>query len=219
MGVEQRRRVQIKPIVNTRADGVGTVTGYAAVFYDANDTGTEYRLWSDMVERIRPGAFDRAIREDDVRALFNHDPNQVVGRNRAGTLRLLVDARGLKYEIDPPDTQAGRDLVTSLKRGDIDGSSFSFVPLKTTWEEVRDAVTGTVTAIRWIDEAQLYDVGPVTFPAYTGTAASARNDEDTSGVRDEFEAWRRAVGQPPDSDLVAIALADMDMILADCDEE
>jgi uncharacterized protein len=216
MAAEQRRLVGIKPTVNSRADGVGTVSGYAAVFYDANDKGTEYRLWSDMVERIRPGAFDRAIREDDVRALFNHDANQVLGRTSAGTARLSVDARGLRYEIDPPDTQAGRDLVTSLKRGDIDGSSFSFVPLKTTWEEQRDATTGKMTYIRWIDEAQLYDVGPVTFPAYESTEASARSDGPPDDLRDELATWRRGVGQPlRDADEIALAVATMEMTEGD----
>ena len=69
------------------------ITGYGAVFYDPNDPGTEFRIWDDMVERIMPGAFDRAIREDDVRSFFNHDENIILGRNRSApaTLALSVE--------------------------------------------------------------------------------------------------------------------------------
>ena len=59
---------------------------------------------------IAPGAFRKTIQESDVRALFNHDPNFVLGRNKAGTLRLYEDGDGLGYEVDLPDTQAARDV-------------------------------------------------------------------------------------------------------------
>src|SRR5689334_2288993 len=80
------------------------ISGYAAVFYDGSP-GTEYQMWQGFSERIMPGAFDRCIREGhDVRALFNHDPNYPLGRTSAGTCRLSIDKRGLKYEIDPPNS-------------------------------------------------------------------------------------------------------------------
>src|SRR5215475_2335681 len=74
-------------------------TGFAAVFYKDGDPDTEYQLYPDLVERIAPGAFDRAVREDDVRGLMNHDPNLLLGRTAAGTLKLSADATGLRYEI------------------------------------------------------------------------------------------------------------------------
>lgn len=95
------------------------ITGYAAVFNTRSAL-----LFGSFVEEIAPGAFDDVL-GDDVRALFNHDPNFVLGRTRSNTLRLEVDSRGLAYTIDPPDTQTVRDLVlTPLKRGDVTGSSF-----------------------------------------------------------------------------------------------
>jgi uncharacterized protein len=169
---------ELKPEIRARSDGKRTISGYGAVFYDADDTGTEYRLWEDVVERIMPGAFDRAMKEDDVRSLFNHDSNIVLGRTKSGTLRLSVDAVGLRYEIDAPDTQLVRDqVIAPLERGDVDGSSFMFVPTRTAW--IEEAKEGRTLYIRQIEEVELSEVGPVTFPAY---------ESSTSGVRSSLEA-------------------------------
>jgi uncharacterized protein len=164
-----------------------TLEGYASVYYDASEPATEYWLWDDMVERIMPGAFDRAVREDDVRALFNHDPSWILGRSTSSTLGLLLDAVGLRYTITVPDTSAGRDVVESVRRGDVSGSSFAFVPIRTTWiEETRGEGDQRRTIwIRQIEEVQLYDVGPVTYPAYDGSTASARSRSGRILSRDE----------------------------------
>ena len=82
------------------------IEGYAAVFYDGTER-TEFRLGPNMVERIHPGAFDEAFRDDDVVALFNHDQSLIIGRRSAGTLRLSLDARGARYEIDEGETTIG----------------------------------------------------------------------------------------------------------------
>jgi HK97 family phage prohead protease len=143
------------------------ITGYAAVFNKPAQIMTRFQ------EVIRPGAFDRALKEkQDVRALFNHDDNQVLGRSKSGTLRMSVDSKGLKYEIDPPDTQLGRDLVTSIRRGDIDGSSFAFIVRGQKWNETtKDGVT---TYLREITDCDLMDVSPVTYPAYEQTSVAVR---------------------------------------------
>jgi HK97 family phage prohead protease len=172
--------------VETREGGKRAIVGYAAVFYDASDPGTEYRLWDDVVERIMPGAFDRAAREDDVRGLFNHNDSLMLGRTTAGTMRLSVDRRGLRYEIDPPDTTSARDLLQLLDRGDVTGSSFAFLPNDTSYREVDGVYVierNTVT---------LYDVGPVSFPAYTATEAAARSvtAEQAELLRREVQARR-----------------------------
>lgn len=169
-----------------RADEGPKITGYAAVFYDGTDA-TQYMLWDDMAERIMPTAFDRAVKEDDVRGLFNHDPNMLLGRTTAGTMRLSVDSKGLRYEIDPPDTAVGRDTATAIKRGDLSGSSFAFVPTETLIRE-QDGIT-----IREILAVELFDVGPVTFPAYESTSAGLRS-EGMDDLRREVEAWRAARG-------------------------
>lgn len=160
--------------VETRSneDGSKTIVGYAAVFNDFSHT-----FYDSWVERIMPGAFDDALKKSDVRALFNHDPNIVLGRSSAGTLRLTVDDVGLRYEIEPPETQTAQDLTVSIDRRDIDGSSFSFVAAETQWEELE--IDGRTLSVRNIVKFdQVFDVGPVTFPAYPTTEADLRSMED-----------------------------------------
>ena len=101
-----------EPNEETKPDALPDVIGYAAVYYDGTP-GTEYKLWDGFIERIAPGAFDRALKEDDVRCFFNHDPNWVLGSTGAEppTLQLSSDIVGLRYQVQPPPTQAGRDVV------------------------------------------------------------------------------------------------------------
>ncbi len=157
-------RTQVFPAefrVERRASGRALIVGHAAVF----DTPTEF-WWGDQ-EKIRGGAFKKTIRESDIRALFNHDPNFVLGRNRAGTLRLWEDETGLAVEIDAPDTQTIADLVLSpMERGDIDQMSFSFEVIKQEFEDIGDG-----RVLRTLVEVKLWDVAVVTFPQYPETDA------------------------------------------------
>ena len=178
---------EIEPVeLVTREDGGLTATGYAAVFYRQGNKGTQFDLWSGSVERIMPTAFDRAVAEgDDVRALFNHDPNQLLGRS-PDTLRLSVDKRGLKYEIDLPDTSTGRDVGVSLARGDLSGSSFAFQVEEETWRQEKKDLE-----VREVKSVRLFDVGPVTFPAYKATTSGVRGEE-LSEVRARRDTWHEA---------------------------
>jgi len=162
--------------------------GYGAVFHRDDDPGTEYELWDGAVERIAPDAFSEALsRPDDVRGLFNHDSDHLLGRLSANTLRLSADNKGLRYEIDLPDTQAGRDVATSIERGDLTGSSFAFVPEVVEWatEESRD--------VRTIRSVKLYDIGPVTFPAYGSSSAALRSIGQNDDAKAERELWHRSL--------------------------
>lgn len=172
-------------------DKLPKITGYAAVFYVPEDVGTEYKLFDNLVERIMPRAFNRALREkDNAAALFNHDPNQLLGRVASKTLRLSKDQRGLKYEVDPPDTSVGRDVVENIRRGDVTGSSFSFAVTDQKFvTDTRD--DGTSVDVREIHGVQLYDVAPVVFPAYGGTSTAVRAAaSDMTEVRSAYEAWK-----------------------------
>lgn len=158
--METRSLADPPRILRSKTDSP-VISGYAAVFYDGRPS-TEFRLGPQITERINRQAFDRAIREDDVRALFNHDSNLVLGRTPR-TLRLSVDKRGLRYEIDA-DTTLGRQVAQSIERGDISGSSFGF--------EVDDEhVEGSVRELRSV---KLYDISPVTYPAYEATETQVR---------------------------------------------
>lgn len=147
-----------------RADGdAPKLAGHAALFNTDADIGGYY------TERILPGAFAETIGKDDIRALFNHNPDYVLGRNKANTLSLSEDERGLAVEISPPDTQTARDLMVSIRRGDVNQMSFGFYTVDAEWktENGRD--------IRVLKTLQLFDVSPVTFPAYTHTDVSVRS--------------------------------------------
>jgi len=179
--------------VELREDGDGRkISGYGAVFYNADDEGTQFRLWEDAYERILPGAFDRAIAEDDVRSLFNHDVNIVLGRNTSGTLALSVDEVGLRYEITAPDTQLVRDQVVGpIERGDVSGSSFMFVPIRANWTD-EDSEDGRSVEVREVREVELWEVGPVVFPAYDASTSSLRQT-DIAEARSERDEWRAAM--------------------------
>jgi len=137
-------------------DGQPVIEGHAAVFNHKAD------IWG-FTEEVAPGAFTEAITRDDVRALFNHDPNYVLGRNRAKTLELREDAKGLFISNRPPDTQWARDLLVSIQRGDINQMSFGFRTIEDEWKTL-DSVPH-----RTIKKVELFDVSPVTFPAYPQT--------------------------------------------------
>jgi uncharacterized protein len=137
------------------------ISGYAAVFNSPTTIGD----W--FTETISPGAFSRAISDNvDVRALFNHDWNNVLGRVQNGTLRLSEDERGLKFEVDLPNTSLGRDLAESLSRGDINQCSFGFIPTVEEWDY------SVEPAKRTISEVELLEISVVSIPAYEDTEVS-----------------------------------------------
>ena len=175
--------------VELRDDGENgqTITGYAAVFHRPGDARTEYELWQGARERIIPGAFDDALKSDDVRALFNHDPSAVLGRKKAGTLRLSVDDIGLRYEVTPANTSTYKDVVELLKRGDVDGSSFQFRTIEDKWKREGNS------DIRELRKVQLLDVGPVSFPAYDGASSGVRSDEDAQDAKRSRDEWQANV--------------------------
>ena len=135
-------------------------------------------VYGKMRERIAPGFFDSAITAGaDVRLLFNHDPNFLLGRVSSGTLRIESDAIGLKIEATPPTSGALRDLVIApMERRDLTGASFSFTlaPGGDTWAKAADGVWE-----RTLTQAQdLFDVGPVAFPFYPDTSLAMRSLDD-----------------------------------------
>lgn len=172
--------------LETRETGHEDIIGLAAVFYDGSP-GSQFQLWDGCFERILPGCFDRALRDgDDVRALFNHEPNLILGRTGAGTLHLWADGRGLFYRISPPNCHYAKDLISSLRRGDVSGSSFAF--------RVEDGgeiwKAEGATTIREVRSVQLFDVSPATYPAYARTAAAV-SDIDAGKARAALARWRK----------------------------
>lgn len=146
-----------------------TIDGYASVF---DSWSEELGGNQPFRERVVKGAFEQTIQEDDIRALFNHDPNYVLGRNKSGTLTLEEDDKGLHVKIKPPNTQWAKDLLVSIKRGDITQMSFGFTVILDRWN-YEDG-----TDVRELLKVKLYDVSPVTFPAYTQTECGIRSLND-----------------------------------------
>ena len=157
-------RTLVEPVEFRAEEGVLRAGGYAARF------GKLSQNLGGFVERIAPGTFTKTLQEADIRALFNHDSNMVLGRNRSGTLRMEEDSTGLAYEVDLPDTTLGRDVANLLERGDISGSSFGFRVISDDWSETEDGFP-----LRTLTQVALRDVGPVTFPAYTDATSSLRS--------------------------------------------
>lgn len=160
-GVEHRM-CEISEIRTAEDDEGKHIEGYAAVFNKFSVPIRGFR------ERILPGAFKKTIKTEDIRALFNHDDNHVLGRNKAGTLELGEDKKGLFTRTTPPDTQWAKDLMVSIDRGDITGMSFQFVTIEDEWS------THDGNPLRSLKEVKLYDISPVTFPAYPDTSVSVR---------------------------------------------
>lgn len=175
----ETRSFKVEGLKIERRDGAAPkLVGHAAVFNSLSEDLGGFR------EQILPGAFADAIASDDVRALFNHDSNYVLGRNVSGTLRLAEDVRGLAIEIDLPDTPTIRDLVAApIERGDVSQMSFGFSVRPGGQDWAKDD-EGRV--VRSLKKLRLYDVSPVTFPAYRQTDVAVR----------ELRTWEKTIVPP-----------------------
>ena len=157
----ERRQFVAKGLEVRAGKGHSMIAGHAAVFNSLSEDLGGYR------EQIAPGAFAAAL-GGDVRCLFNHDPNLLLGRTLSGTLRLAEDKIGLAIECDLPDTAQARDLMELMKRGDITQMSFGFRVLNDVW------AMADGNPIRTLQAVELFDVSPVTFPAYPQTDVGMR---------------------------------------------
>lgn len=190
----EQRAYQIQDLDIGDTNGAPHIRGYAAVF---DTLSLPLNLWGPIPvrEKVRPGAFSKTLRESDIRALMNHDPNYVLGRNKSGTLALKEDAKGLAVDITPPDTQWARDLAVSMRRGDVNQMSFQFKSLRDEWEKGHDPTGGEV-ANHTLIEARLYDVSVVTFPAYPTTSAGMRDIWSAMAAEEENESEMESIGRP-----------------------
>jgi uncharacterized protein len=164
-------------VVETRADGRPVLTGYAVRYNTLSVDLGGFR------ETILPGAFDKVLNRQrgkgDVVALFNHDPNQLLGRTSSGTLELTSDDKGLRYSVVLPNTELGRTIGELVARSDLRGSSFAFTvePRGEQWAPGEDGKPRR--SIREV--SGLFDVSVVTHPAYPSST--------TSVARRSLEAW------------------------------
>ena len=146
-------------------DAGKTTSGYACLFDNVTSIGGYWQ------ERFAKNAFSKSLAERDVVALHSHDDGRPMGRMSRDTLRCSEDDIGLAFENDLPDTQDGRDLATSIERGDIEGMSFRFRARKEEWDETKDP------PMRTIIEADLMEITYTAFPAYPDTEVGMRSLE------------------------------------------
>ena len=172
------------------ADKETKIEGYPAMFDRfSEDLG-------GFVERIAPGAFRKTLRNGaDVRALWNHDHNYVLGRTKSGTLKLVEDKKGLRMVNRPPDTQWARDLMVSIGREDVTQMSFGFWVVDEEWKQRKGK-----PPIRTLKEVELVDVSVVTYPAYPDTEVALRSmekwqnrDVSANTVKIDPETFRESI--------------------------
>jgi HK97 family phage prohead protease len=174
----------------TGSDDEPTLEGHIAVFNQLSDDLGGFR------EKIAPGAFKESIAVHDIRALWNHDHDLVLGRNKADTLELKEDDVGLAFKNRPPLTTWFRDRLLSLKRGDVTGCSFGFFTDADEWGMAPDG-----TRVRTLLKVTLVEVSPgVTFPAYPQTDVAVRS----------MQAWIASQAPAPGSGQPDAAVVQME---------
>lgn len=210
-----RRTVRGAVVLRSAGDGLGEVAGHACVFDDLSENLGYFDEWYESVSK---SAFDAVLaKAPDVRALVNHDPNLLLARTTvrdgAGSLTLGVDVAGLTYRFVPTATSYAADLEENLRAGVVNQSSFAFRVASATWTERQDPNDPELTiVVRTIEEfSELYDVSPVTYPAYpttdVGLSAADRspahdNQRDGDGpsagerAKDEVDVDQQADEEP-----------------------
>ena len=171
-GNTERRAISFPVTLEKReAEGESRkISGYAAVFEQKTKIGTWYE------EQIARGAFDEC---DFSRCVlnFNHDDNNLLGRVSSGTLKLEIDEKGLRFECELPDTTTANDILTLIRRGDIEGCSFAFVVRESYWEWLSDEDPAQLDQRTIMKISEVFDVSVVTHPAYEQTSVDARSAE------------------------------------------
>ena len=154
------------------AEGKKKLVGYAVVF------DSRALIWDYFWEEVAPGAFRKTLQENDIISLWNHDSNFPLGRTSRGTLTLREDQRGLWFENILPENSWGADAWESVRRGDVQGNSFRFVPIK---EELAKAEDGK--DLRRLTEVKLIEISPTPLPAYEMTEVEARTIVESCGIQ------------------------------------
>ena len=193
MNIEKRIYNFTKVEVRADASGDSIIDGYASVFNkDSLDLG-------GFIETVNPEAFNRTLVENpDVRALFNHDSGELLGRTVSKTLTLSVDENGLRMSLRLPNTGKGPYIKEMITRGDLSAMSFGFVTRKDKWD------FNSTPNRRELLDVDLFEVSPVTFPAYPDTSLAVRSmemaknntiseDQRAMMLNDLFETFSRRI--------------------------
>jgi HK97 family phage prohead protease len=168
-------------ITRAAQDSERVIEGYFALYEN------ETELYDGIYEIITKGAFDKTL-GNDIRALWNHNTQYVLGRNKSGTLDLRIDDKGLFGVVNLPNTAYANDVFELIQRGDVDQCSFGFNILAEELEELADG------GYRWrINEIDLHEISVVTFPAYENTTVKARAQQVEEFKLRKLDARKKAL--------------------------
>ena len=190
--MKEIRQINIPAKVEKRADGPGAIHGYAIVYNkNSEDMG--------FIERVKPGAAKNALTRSNVRGLKNHDPSLIFARQGVN-LTLTEDKKGLRYEASPVDTANYRETAAEVEAGLLTGQSFGFTILSDEWSDLEsDHPQRTITEI-----GEIFDVGPVTYPAYPDTSVGIRVLKE---ARDRFSKK-----QETSEDMITLIINDDEIV-------
>ena len=197
--MKQERRTFTGTVI-ARSEGENMpkeIGGIAAVINSVTDLG----YFEEVIEK---GAFDNALnKEYDIRCLFNHEAELILGRTKANTCNVFVNGDGnLEYTWVPDyENPTHMSVVRSIMRGDITQSSFAFTIKEQKWSESTKYGTMGKRTITMIED--LYDVSPVTYPAYADTEADARS---IVALRDQEQEIEEAKRSQASADVLKLAL-------------
>jgi HK97 family phage prohead protease len=171
---EQENEVEIRSAVGEGGEEKHTV--YGSVKYNTESKVMRGTVGKAFVEEILPGAFDEALRSNDIKALWCHDTSKILGSSKSGTLRIEPREDGIDFEIDLPNNSWGMDARESIKRGDVRGVSFGMFVKDDKWaKENRD---GQQLYKRSIKKANIVELTITGFPAYPSNFVSCRSLEE-----------------------------------------
>ncbi len=160
----ERRIMPIQEMEIRKNDDKNIIGGYAAKFEQLSEV-----LWG-FREKIRKGAFANSLMERNVLAFWNHNTDLVLGNTENNTAKVWEDEIGLRFDVELPDTVAGKDALILVQRSDVKGVSFGFRTRKDEWDE-----TDKNNVIRTLIDVELYEISPTAMPAYPQTNVSARS--------------------------------------------
>jgi len=163
-------------------DDKSIVSGYVVKWEKLSEEMFGFR------EKVAKGAFEKSLSERNVFSFWNHNSDIVLGNTRNNTLKVEEDDKGLKFELDLPDTTAGKDARTLIKRGDVKGMSFGFATNIDEWDE-----SNPKKVIRTLKEVRLYEVSPTAMPAYPQSSVAARSMEDVLTSHKEYQERKQAI--------------------------
>lgn len=213
MEIERRTNTVELRVYAADATKPPVIKGYGAKFRTLSESMPIMRDGEKVGtfrEQLMPGCFASAIPTSDIRSLFNHNPDLILGRTTSGTMRVAEDEVGLTFEVDPPDTTYSRNLQISMGRGDINQCSFGFSVAEGGDSFAKDSMPGCwIRSIHKI--AKLYDVSPVTYPAYVDTSCSMRSALSAVAT-EEAEIEKRVAEQAEEEKRNAEALAETERI-------